>query len=139
MKFLKFGFLPALILVFVYILFFQAELLGISLNKNSSFPLGTVISWLIVFLYSLFFYVILPLKKKNLLQKTAKIILMLNVFPGAVWGVLSYFLAGNWNFIFEDKTAFNIWIGITLIVFLIPLLVGISLGIDKVIRKKDNI
>lgn len=128
MKYIKFGLLPLLLLVSLYVLFFQPGILGISIVENGEFPLGTLISWLIVFLFSLFFYLIISVESKNIFGRISNVLLVFNVLIGAFWGLFSFLLAGNWNFVFNDNLAFYTWIGCTLLVFFIPLMVALVLG-----------
>ena len=138
MKYLKLVFLPLLILATFYILFFQSHLLGISLSEKYSFPFGTIVSWTLLFLFSFFIYTIMPLKRENVFDRILKGILLFNLILGAGWGILSFVLAGNWNFVFEDLTNFYVWIGLTFMVFFVPVLVSAVLGISKVFSKKNR-
>lgn len=128
--------LAALILCSGYIFVFKPEWLTISLFKNPTFPLGTIISWLLIFMYSLLMYLSIPLKIEKSVERFMKTAMQICLIMAAFWGIVSFLVAENWAFIFEDITRFYIWIFYTGIIVLLPFVVLIILGIRKIIGGK---
>lgn len=124
--------LAALILCSAFIFVFKPEWLTISLFKNPTFPLGTIISWLLIFMYSLLMYLSIPLKIEKSVERFMKIAMQICLIMAAFWGIVSFLVAENWSFIFEDITRFYIWISYSGIIVLLPFVVLIILGIRKI-------
>jgi len=122
-----------LVLAPVFIVLFNAEILTRSVMNGSSIPIGSFISWGGVFGYSLFFHLLFPSERKTVLLRVLKIILFWNLILSIFWGALSAILSGNWAFNFENQFVFNVWIVITVLILIIPVIVYLILGIRKVV------
>lgn len=115
--------LTALLLVTGSILLFKSEWLGLSLFDSLSFPLGTIISWFTLILFSLVVYQFACLKRINKFEKYLKILLRVCVIISLFWGVVSFLLSGNWAFNFRNEGSFYIWIFYTGVIVFVPILV----------------
>lgn len=99
---------------------------------KSKVPLGTIVTWFGLIMYGLFWFDVLPGNQSstvlNRIVDSKRIILILALF----WGIISELLSGNWAFSFQNKPVqFLIWIGISIIILLAPVLVLAILGISK--------
>lgn len=133
MKIVKFGFIPVIVLGIIFIFAFQPEILVTPVFEGKSIPMGSLISWLGLFLFVLFFYFVLPLKNNNRLERILKRILFTDVLLAASWGVISYLLLENWAFNFDSSFNSFLWIGITIFILLLPLLILMILGISRLV------
>ena len=123
----------------LYILFFEPEWLGINLFKKSAFPLGTLISWFIIFDFSLLVYWLLP---KKITMKSGKIYKILSQFLIVIsffWGVLSYILCGNWSWNFDNKNHFYTWIISTAILIFAQLFLLFILIFKRIFKKEFSV
>lgn len=137
-KRIRFIFIFPLVVVVIsmYLIFAQPEILGHLVFENIQIPAGTLISWLGLFAYSLLSYFLFHSKKKSSFEKVSKDILLSNVTLAACWGFISALLAGNWAFAFQNSPLlFKVWIGITLIIILIPLIVWLVFLVSGIIKK----
>lgn len=124
-----------LILCFGYIFVFKPEWLTISFFHNLTFPFGTIISWLLIFMFSLFMYLSIPLKREKSVDGFMKIAMQICLILAAFWGFVSFLIAENWAFVFEDINRFYIWSIYTGIIVLLPFVILIILGIRKIIGR----
>lgn len=136
MKLISFFLLPLLFVFNLYILFFQAEWLGIAILENPPLPLGTIVSWISIFILPLFIYQVLPLKKETGFEKRAKTFLKVIVISAAAWGIISWLLSGNWTFNFANKTYFMIWILYSALIIFSTLTVFFISVLRKLFLKK---
>ena len=138
MKKAKYILLPAIVIVVVYFLFFNPEILGNRLYEGSRIPAGTFISWIGLFVYSLFFYSIYPIKVKSSRGGILRRMLFINLVLASFWGIISFWLAGNWAYNFDNRSIFYFWIAITASIFLIPLAVFLILGLKQLFASKSK-
>ena len=131
MKFVKLFVIPISILASIYILIYHPDILEIQFMDSVDFPLGTVISWLLILLIPLFFYLILPINCESKLERKIKSILRFLTFSGLFWGIISYLLSGNWNFVFQKEQHFIIWILYTVVNVIFPVIIFIIWGISR--------
>ncbi len=134
MRYIKIVFVPILIFASIYILIYQPQILEIPVFKSLNLPLGSLISWLLVFLIPMFFYLNLGFRSDSKAQQWLKIILKVNILVSLLWGFISYLIAGNWNFIFTNNTGLMRWIGFTTIIVITPLLIFLFWVVLKLIR-----
>jgi hypothetical protein len=134
MRYLKFLIIPLVIFALVYLMIYEPTILKIELVEGVGFPMGTVISWLLVLLIPLFFYLILSVKNDTSMEGHLKLILKFLTFSGLLWGVISYFLSGNWNFVFQKEQHFYIWIAYTVFNVLTPIIIFMIWSIFRLIR-----
>lgn len=130
--------IPVLFLAALYILFFQAEWLGIIIVNNPPVPLGTFISWAMIFLFSLFMVQNIALTHDVLFERILKIVLKANLIMAVLWGFVSFFLSGNWTFNFQNMTCFKIWVIYTSVIFLLPAGVVLARQIRKIRKGKGG-
>lgn len=83
-------------------------------------------------MYSLLMYLSIPLKIEKSVERFMKIAMQICLIMAAFWGIVSFLVAENWSFIFEDITRFYIWISYSGIIVLLPFVVLIILGIRKI-------
>jgi len=105
---------------------------------ESNIPFGTLISWIGICAYALLFYFILPSASKLPMVKRFKKLLFFNVIFATLWGVFSFFLSGNWAFTFENVNLFYLWITITALMVLMPVISVFILGIRASLLNKDK-
>ena len=127
-----------LVLVFAtaYLILFNPRVLSNSIFKESSIPLGSLISWLGIWAYSFLFYSILPSGRKSLMARLFKKLFFVNVIFAAFWGIFSFLLSQSWAFTFKNVKIFYLWITITALVLLIPLILLSVLGIRSLLIKE---
>ncbi|QGY45514.1 hypothetical protein GM418_18110 [Maribellus comscasis] len=135
MKLLRFILLFTVLGGCLYVLFFQPELLGINLSKNSDFPLGSLVSWFIIITFVLFVYLVLPAESKTKSDKKYKTISAVFILISALWGVFSRILAGNWSWVFNDMRNFYVWVLFTTILILVPSAIFIVHIFRRIFRK----
>ncbi len=134
-KKIRFIFPLVVVVISVYLILAQPEILGHLVFKNIQIPAGTLISWLGLFAYTLLFYYLFPSTKKTGFIKVSKAIMLIDVLLAACWGFISALLAGNWAFSFQNSPLlFKVWIGITLIIILIPLIVWLVFLLSGMFR-----
>lgn len=135
MKHIKNIVLPILLLGLAYLVFFQPEFLTLSINKQNTIPAGTIISWLFIVVFVLLFLFNISIKTSNLFDRVLRFILFGNVFLAFFWGLISYSLAGNWTFNFDNESQFFVWIAITALILIVPVLIALIKIFRKLIRK----
>ncbi|QIA08586.1 hypothetical protein [Draconibacterium halophilum] len=118
-----------------YCLFVQPELLGINISKSLNFPLGSLIAWLGIVAYVIFFQLIMvPLSKSDLFR-IEKVIRSSQFTLALLWLPVSLALSGNMAFTFQNAPhAFKFWVIYTLVILVLPLV----LFILKLFGKKVN-
>jgi len=129
-----------LLLVFgicLYILFFQPEWLGLVVLNKPLFPLGSLVSWLLIASFTFLVYFIFPENIKNSFDMFLKFVSKLFLFFACGWGLISFFLCGNWSFNFENKTGFFAWIFLTALILIVPLILGVVFLIRKLLFKQS--
>ena len=130
--------IPVLFLAALYILFFQSEWLGIIIINNPPVPLGTFISWALIFLFSMFMVQNIALNHDAFFDRILKKVLNANLIMAVLWGFVSYFLSGNWTFTFRNMTCFKIWVIYTAVIFLLPTGVVLARQIRKIRKGKGE-
>ncbi len=135
MKQLKKFILPVVLLALVYLVAFQPELLTLSINKQNTIPAGTIISWLFILVFVLIFFFNTSFKTGNLFERLLRNILIADVSLALFWGVISFFLAGNWTFTFDQQNRFYVWIGITVLILILPVLVLVIRLIKRIFER----
>lgn len=131
-------FLAIVILGLVYIFVFKSQWLTLSIYQNLSFPLGTLVSWVLIFSFSFFLYLGIPLKTMNPVEKFMKIALKFVVFMAAFWGFFSFLIAKNWAFVFKNITGFYIWGIYTAFIVLIPIVVFVIVVFRRITGRYSN-
>ncbi|WP_340113896.1 hypothetical protein [Maribellus mangrovi] len=122
----------ALLTVLVYIFVFNPGILESEIVKNSHFPAGTLISWAGLFLYTLLMFRLIRSDGASMLSKRMKQILLVNTILAACWGFIARVLAGNWLFSFQNSDFnFRLWIGITVLILILPVVIFLLLGIQR--------
>ena len=119
----------------IYLFAFQPQILLVSVFEGKSIPLGTLVSWLGLIAFVYFFYLILPFNVNNSIEKILKRILVLGVYLSLFWGIVSYFLLGNWGFNFDNSTYSMVWIVLTCSIVLIPVFLTIVFVLLRLFRK----
>lgn len=120
--------------IIFYVVF--PDLLTKSLSADIQFPLGTIISWSLLAAYA---FILRSLVSNNPDKKShaiARKILFGNIILAISWGLISFFLSGNWAFAFQNsRQNFNIWIGITSLILLLPLVVFFVLAVYRLFAR----
>ncbi len=125
-----------LFLLAVLLLATQPEIL---VKSFLGISFGTLISWLGVMMYGIFWFYLLPNKFGSNFYKFISLVKRIFLFLALSWGICSALLAGNWNFSFQNKPfRFELWIIITSVVIALPFLILIALGIQRILCKKKN-
>ncbi len=124
--------LPLLLLAAIYFFVINPEILGRNLNGSRNIPLGTLISWSIVFAYGTFSYLLYSPKIKSGFSKIVQIVLIVNLILCTIWGVISFLLSGNWAFNFSDQLMFKFWVLYTIFIFLIPIFMALAGAIKRI-------
>ena len=119
----------------IYILAFQPQILLVSVFEEKSFPLGTIVSWLGLIGFVCFFYLLLTFNVNNSIEKLLKQILILDISLSLLWGIVSYFLLGNWGFNFDNSTYSMVWIVLTCSIVLIPVFLTVVFVLLRLFRK----
>ena len=104
-----------------------------------AFPIGTLLSWLLLILFSVLCY---PLKKdvKSIFRHLSSIALV----NALLWGIISYGLAGNWFFRFNNSVegfrgstaAFDWFLRYTGFTLLFPILVLFVILVFRLFNNK---
>lgn len=131
-KLIKILALVVLLAVLTYCFVINPEVLGKEFISGSSLPSGTIITWAGLLTYSFLMFGLMKRKPVSKLRQLLKNTLFLNVILSAVWGVISYMLSGNWAFAFKNSELnFRLWIGITLLNVVLPLLAFFILTLSR--------
>lgn len=137
-KLLKFGSVGSIIAAGIFVFYFTPELLSQQVLNFNNFPLGTPISWILLFCYSVLMFWLFPSKQtpvNNCLSKVMRFSIVLSF----CWGFISRLLAGNWAFSFIDnQLAFKTWIGISCGIVFLPVLCFTILGLVRFCRLFQN-
>lgn len=120
----------------LYILFFQAEWLGMLIIKNPEFPLGTLISCFMIIDLSYLVYSIFPVKINSKSTRNMKISMKAFFILSIFWGLFSYLLSGNWKCSFQNINNFYVWVILTFVFVLFPLSVLVFLIFRIFLKKK---
>jgi len=124
------------LIVTCVILFVKPECLLIPVFDNSSFPLGTIFSWLALILFSMVMCLFVSSKVDNPLERYVKTLVQLCLVMALFWGVVSFLLSGNWAFNFKNATNFYIWIFYTGLIVFIPIIILLFKGIHFLFNRK---
>ena len=117
------------------VLVFKPELLGYRFTEQQNIPLGTFVSWIGIFAYAAFWYVVLPAKNYNLILRFVERAKRINLFLAVLWGIFSFWISGNWSFTFENHPQhFRNWIAFTALIVLLPLFLLLLLGIRRIFK-----
>ena len=128
---------PGILLFTAYLLYFNLELLGKSIVPNKEIPIGNFIIWLGFVSYSFLMIQIYPLNTSNTFNVVLRKVLQANVILSVSWGLVAYFLSGNWAFSFKnDPVKFKLWLILTALLILIPLIVYFLYLISRVVYRK---
>ena len=120
-------------LLAVFLLVFFPE---INVTSNGKIPAGTIISWLAVVTYSMFWYYISPDYLNTPFFRNLKRLKDIHFLLALLWGFFSALLAGNWRFSFQNQPIrFDLWIGFTVFIVVAPFLLLIIFGVRKLISK----
>ena len=104
-------FLISLIILIIctYLLASGSDILGKSLIKGQNLPVGTLVAWAGLVSLPLTFYAGMSKVKRTFTsaRKIFRYAIMVFVILAALWGPVSYLLAGNWSFTFEQQAGFR--------------------------------
>lgn len=128
--------LITLFFVTCVILFVKPEWLLIPIFDNSSFPLGTIFSWLALILFSMVMHLFISSKHDNPAERCFKMLAKLCLVMALFWGVVSFLLSGNWAFNFKNATNFYIWILYTGLIVFVPIIILLYKGIHFLFSRK---
>lgn len=134
MKKIKLIVCPVIVAFGLLIMVFKPEVLSVPLVGG--FPVGSAVIWLTLICWSLTFLFLVSLrfhsKTDFLLLKTLKVAFVFS----ALWGFISFFLSGNWAFVFKNRQIeFLVWMALTGVTILLPLFSFIIFLISKIFRK----
>ena len=116
---------------------FKPELLEYELLERQNIPLGTFVSWIGIFAYAAFCYLVLPGKNSDLILRFVERAKRINLFLAVLWGLFSFWISGNWAFTFKNNPHnFNAWLGFTALIILVPLALLLLLGIRRIFKNK---
>ena len=130
----KIVFIGSLIVFFIafFLVFTGSNLLTKPFIKAIEMPFGTIITWLGLIAFSSTIYfgvkkIYYPKTKVSLVFKKIEVFL---IVLSCLWGIIGYYLAGNWAYNFTNKSVFSgseqaaaIFWNFSYILFISPLLV----------------
>ena len=132
------GFLLAIL---IFLLYTANPVLNKLLVPSLSLPYGTVIAWLALILFPLwsllFFQQTTPLLSQ-IFQLLIGRLIQVALFLGVFWGLISYYLAENWQFSFtpalanQDERAKAFWLvsaSIPIVTLIALLATAIAIGL----------
>ena len=123
-------------LVFIIFYVVYPDWLTKGLSTHIQFPLGTIISWSLLAVYAVILRSLVSNNPDKKSHSIARKILSVNIIFAISWGLISFFLSGNWAFAFQNsKQNFKIWIGITSLIFFLPLVIYFVLVIDRLFTR----
>lgn len=129
-------FLISAIIFLLLVFLFKAEWLTIGIGSN--LPVGTLITWLLLFAFAAVMLLLFNRKPENRMRRFLSVPLKINFAMASIWGFVSFLLSGNWSFNFGSGIWFTIWIYYTSFIFVIPLIVFISCATILLIHKIFN-
>ncbi len=123
-----------LLLISVYLLMDQPGILITDIFEG--FPAGTLISWTGIFCLTVVIndITVLGVEKAKMLYAIYRRLLGINLILAMFWGLLGFYLSGNWSMIFFDKPEESVifWY-YTIVITSMPLLILIIYIIHKFI------
>jgi len=133
MKRVKIIFSGLLVTLAIILLVFFPESMMDSAGKV---PLGTFIAWFAVLFYALFWYYVLPDHVNSRFFTKFKRWKDIYFLLALLWGFFSALLAGNWQFLFQNRQIqFEFWIIFTGFLIVAPLLLIVILEMRRLIRR----
>lgn len=120
-----------LLVVCIVLTVSKPELLTENTLAIKTLPFGNLLSWVIIFAYALLMQLLYPHKSSSVFEKVFSKLIFLNAICALFWGLISFFLAGNWSFVFADGPRFQLWIGFAVWLIVLPLFGFILLGFRK--------
>ncbi len=134
-KRIKFIILLSILVFTFYSLFVEPEILSLQLSKTYNIPLGSFISWSAIVTYTLLIHNFISNSTKSLLSKIITISSRVNLIIALMWLPVTFGLSGNLAFNFQNKPlAYKIWIGYTLLLIIIPILILLLNSIGKKLK-----
>lgn len=136
-----------LLLVCLFLIITGSPILAEPLMNELEIPRGTIISWLCIAMLPLSIIMGLrPIRKPiSLVYRFYKRVFICFLLLGASWGLVSYYLAGNWAFTFSDtgvfrgsEKAFQFIVTYTFALISLTLLFLIIFGIHHFIISKKH-
>jgi len=122
----------------VIVLVLKPELPGYRLSESHNIPLGTFVSWIGIFAYAAFWYLVLPAKSSDFVLKIIERAKRINLFLAVFWGIFSYWISGNWAFTFRNNPQnFKAWIGFTALIVLLPLLLLLLAAVRRILKHRN--
>ena len=142
----KIPFLISLILFLTssFLLVTGSGLLVKPLMPGSDMPWGTIITWIgLIALPALIYFGIGKIRYSgNTIFRILNIANKLAIIFSSIWGFLSYYLANNWAFVFEQQTGFrgslrasSYFRNFTIFIIIIPLTILIFYFTYIIIKK----
>lgn len=110
MKLKALPFISSLVLIIcLYLIVTGSPVLTLPVIKGTSFPAGTVISWLGLLALSgtIFFIFSKIFDSNNPGGRIFRFIFQCFIVLSALWGFIGFFLAGNWAFTFHNHDEFR--------------------------------
>lgn len=98
-------------------------ILQFSILKEPFVPAGTLISWAFLIGFPYLFIVLSERAgQKSRSLKIFRAVVKFALGMGILWGFVSYFLSGNWNYIFTNEKKALTWIAYTGLIVVLPVL-----------------
>ena len=121
-------------------LFSGSALLTKPLIESIEMPLGTVITWFGIIAFQIVSYLIIKIESKIKTTNFYRIILKGSFLFACLWGIIGYFLAGNWGYNFSninvfvgsEKAASLFWI-YSFLLFILPIAILLIYAIHSLI------
>ncbi|MDX1667503.1 MAG: hypothetical protein R3350_09750 [Saprospiraceae bacterium] len=134
-------FIAAVLLIAgVYLLASDSRLLTVEIGGEGGYPMGNLVAWSVFILFPVIFYLGLRrdlLLRARLGQRASWLglnLLRLCLILGLIWGVVSYFLAGNWQYIFSSNpTGLTIWAIYSALIVALPFFVWLVFLLGRLI------
>ncbi len=139
LRIIKIIIVALVVLIGGFLLITGNAILHFPILKEPYVPAGTLISWVVLISFP---YLFVALSKRSTPMsrglKIFRIVVKFALGMGILWGFVSYFLSGNWNYVFTNEKRAMIWIIYTVLIVLLPILSLLIFllvrGIQKVVK-----
>lgn len=146
-------YVSSVILVFcLFLLITGSPILGTPLVNKTTFPSGTLISWIGIIALTITIYLVFILLRRSTSSNYMILSYALRsiVIFAALWGLIGFLLAGNWAFIFQNHDEFTgsieasrlFWIytaSLVLIPVLLILIFSLRIMSEKFLKRSKQI
>lgn len=100
-----------------------APILQFPILKEPFVPAGTPIAWAFLIGFPYLFLVLSERAgQKSRGLKIFRAVVKVALGMGILWGFVSYFLSGNWNYVFTNENRAMTWIAYTGLIVVLPVL-----------------